>query len=60
MDHAIATLYVALHTMENNEPINRDEGNFAQADYEKEAARQIRKAIDVLQRYKDADTVAGE
>jgi hypothetical protein len=60
MEHAITTLYVALHTMERNEPINRDEGNFTQAEYEKEAARQFRKAIDVLQRHKDADTITGE
>lgn len=60
MEHAIATLYVSLHTLENNEPINRDAGNYEQARYEKEAALQIRKAIDVLQRHKDADTVVGE
>jgi hypothetical protein len=42
---AIAELKVSLDTMETNEPINRKEGNKAQADLEKENAADYRAAI---------------
>lgn len=60
MEHAIATLYVALNTVVNNAPINRDSGNYEQAELEQVVASQLRRAISVLQRHKDADTTAGE
>jgi len=46
--HAIATLQNALETVTNNEPINRAEGNIAQADLEVEAAASFRDALEKL------------
>lgn len=48
MEDAINILQISLHTMENNEPINRAEGNIAQADLEARTAASIRQAIAVL------------
>lgn len=48
MNDAISILQVSLSTMENNEPINRAEGNTAQADLEARTAASIRQAIAVL------------
>lgn len=48
MTAAIATLEVALQTLETNEPINRAEGNIAQADLEAKNAVEIRQALDLL------------
>lgn len=48
MEHAVAVLQVALDTCETNEPINRAEGNLAQAELERETAEQCRKAIAML------------
>ena len=48
-DHAINELGIHLHTMETNEPINRSEGNLAQADLEAEVACSLRAAIAHLQ-----------
>jgi hypothetical protein len=48
MKAAIAELTVRLEILENNEPINRAEGNTAQADLEHETAISFRKAIEAL------------
>lgn len=48
MDYAIAELERALGVLENNEPINRAEGNLEQADLEADGARDIRAALGVL------------
>lgn len=45
---AIVELETALDTMTTNEPINRREGNIAQADLERDNARSFRSAIRVL------------
>ncbi|MDR1708599.1 MAG: hypothetical protein LBS70_02645, partial [Candidatus Accumulibacter sp.] len=46
--HAIASLKTALNAVETNEPINRAEGNIAQADLEAEVAGSIREAVAIL------------
>lgn len=48
MNAAINTLTIALETLENNEPINRAEGNADQADLEAANAAEIRTALAVL------------
>lgn len=48
MKSAIVTLEIALETLENNDPINRKEGNFAQAELEASNAAEIRQALHVL------------
>lgn len=47
--HALATLYIALDTVETNYPINLAEGNLAQAELEERAAEDFRAAIKVLE-----------
>lgn len=49
MTHAIVTLRAALDTVTTNEPINRAEGNIAQADLELEVASDLRTAICILE-----------
>lgn len=46
--HAMVTLHVALEVAENNEPINRAEGNIEQADAEAAVAASIREALATL------------
>jgi hypothetical protein len=48
MKHVIATLENAIFVVENNEPTNRRERNTAQADYEAEAAAEMRQALAIL------------
>lgn len=48
MKASISQLEIALATMENNEPINRREGNIEQADLELANAEDYRMAIEVL------------
>jgi hypothetical protein len=48
MNPAINELEIRLSVMENNEPINRAEGNIAQADLEAANAASYRKAIEAL------------
>jgi len=48
MNSAITLLEQALATMENNEPINRAEGNVEQADLEARNAAEYRRALAVL------------
>lgn len=48
MKAAISTLEAALHTLETNQPINRKEGNLAQADLEAINAAEIKGAIAIL------------
>lgn len=47
---AIAELKIALDTVENNEPINRREGNMPQANLERRHAKSFREAIAQLAR----------
>lgn len=47
--HALATLYIALDTVETNYPINLAEGNLAQAELEERAAEDFRAAIKALE-----------
>lgn len=47
---AIAELDIAAQTCETNEPINRANGNSAQADLERSNARAYRGAIEILKR----------
>lgn len=47
--HALATLYIALDTVETNHPINLAEGDLAQAELEERAAEDFRAAIKVLE-----------
>lgn len=57
MQAAITNLEISLETLENNEPINRAEGNIAQADLELRNAREIREGLRVLylaQEHKDS------
>lgn len=49
MKYAINELKVALSTLENNEPINRKDGNHAQADLEANNAAEIRQALHILE-----------
>ena len=49
MKYAITTLKTSLATLVNNEPINRREGNDAQADLEAVAASETRQAIAILE-----------
>jgi hypothetical protein len=53
MKAAIAQLEISLHTLENNEPINRVEGNIEQADLELESASEIRQALASLNAVSD-------
>lgn len=48
MKNVIAILTNNLHVMENNEPINRSEGKFEQANLELDTAAEIRQALAVL------------
>jgi hypothetical protein len=48
VQYAIEELKMAIIVAETNEPINRAEGNVAQADLEKETADSCRKALAVL------------
>lgn len=48
MQAAIIILENSLHTVETNEPINRQEGKTEQADFQAEAAVEIRQALHVL------------
>jgi hypothetical protein len=48
MKAAISTLEVSLSNLEANEPINRQEGNVAQADLEAVSAAEIRQALAVM------------
>lgn len=48
LPHAVAALKVALHTVENNEPINRAEGKEEQANLEAESAEDIRAALALI------------
>ena len=48
MKAAIAQLQISLETLENNEPINRAEGNEEQADLESRNAADIRQALAIL------------
>lgn len=48
MNAAIAQLQINLYNLENNEPINRLEGNIEQADLEVKNASEIREAISIL------------
>lgn len=48
MNAAINELEIVLSTLENNEPINRAEGNIDQADLEHANATEIRTALGVL------------
>lgn len=48
MTHAIAELQARLETLKTNEPINRAEGNIAQADLERDAIADILEAISIL------------
>ena len=50
MKEAISQLKVNLSVLENNEPINRAEGNTSQADLEAKNAESIKKAINVLEK----------
>ena len=52
MQAAITQLEISLETLVNNEPINRSEGNYEQADMEARNADEIREAIALL---KDAE-----
>jgi hypothetical protein len=45
---AIVNLEISLETLENNEPINRAEGNIEQADLELANAKEIREGLEVL------------
>lgn len=47
--HALATLKIALDTVETNHPINLAEGDIAQADLEEKAAESFRAAIQMLE-----------
>lgn len=47
--HALATLEVALNTVETNHPINLAEGNVEQAELEERAAKDFREAIRLLE-----------
>lgn len=58
--HAIATLQNALWTVVNNEPINRAEGNIAQADLEAEAAASFRDALAKLGAAPELDSADDE
>lgn len=49
LDHAIAELDIALDVVTTNEPINRAEGDDAQADLELEAADSYEQAIEYLE-----------
>ena len=48
MQAAIVQLEIYLETLENNEPINRSEGNIGQADQESANAKEVRQALAVL------------
>lgn len=48
MQAAIDELEIFLHTLETNEPINRAQGNIAQADAELQSADQVRRALALL------------
>ena len=48
MNAAIVTLQIALDVLENNEPINRREGNIEQADLELNNAKEIRSVLSSL------------
>ncbi len=48
MNAAIVTLQIALDVLENNEPINRAEGNIDQANLEAKNAVEIRNALETL------------
>ena len=48
MNATITELGIALNILENNEPINRAEGNIEQADLEAASAVEIRDALSVL------------
>lgn len=48
MNAAINQLEIYLNTLENNEPINRAEGNDAQADLEAASAAETRQALRLL------------
>ena len=48
MNAAIAQLEISLEALENNEPINRKEGNEEQADLEAKNAEEIRQALVIL------------
>lgn len=48
MNAAINTLTIALEVLENNEPINRAEGNVEQADLEAANAVELREALAAL------------
>lgn len=49
MNAAIATLQIALDVLENNEPINRREGNIDQANLQLKNAAEIRTALEILE-----------
>lgn len=57
MKHVITLLEASLQVMAINEPINRREGNTAQADLEAETAAEIRHALTLLADEKPRDTV---
>lgn len=48
MQAAISQLEIYLEILETNEPINRAEGKFAQADLEKQNAIEVREALKFL------------
>ncbi len=52
MQAAITNLEISLEVLENNEPINRAEGNIAQADLELRSAEEIREGLAILRRAK--------
>lgn len=52
LDLAINELEVTLETYENNAPINRKEGNIAQAKLEEKIAKQVKRAIGQLEENK--------
>lgn len=58
--HALATLHIALETVETNYPINVAEGNMAQADLEERAAADFREAIHSLERTAAERASAGQ
>lgn len=58
--HALATLHIALETVETNYPINVAEGNLAQADLEERAAADFREAIHSLERTAAERASAGQ
>ncbi len=55
MNAAITQLEVTLDVLETNEPINRREGNIAQADLEASSAAEIREALTVLRSVAEGD-----